>query len=91
MDAEGKTLNHCVATYKNVHAAGKKAIFFIRREKEPDKPWYTLELDVEKLTVVQNRGKCNCARTKQVEEFEQAWLEHIRTIGKSKEKRGNVA
>lgn len=87
LDREGKALNHCVATYKQKHAKGPEAIFFIRKEKEPDKPWFTLELNVKGLTVVQNRGKCNCARTAQVEKFEQDWLEHIRTIKQPKKKK----
>lgn len=91
LDQEGKALNHCVATYKNSHAEGQRVIFFIRKVKEPDKPYFTLELNVKDLLVVQNRGKCNCSRTKQVEEFETAWLEHIRALGKEKKKRGNVA
>ncbi len=91
LDQEGKALNHCVANYKNSHAEGQRVIFFIRKVKEPDKPYFTLELNVKDLLVVQNRGKCNCSRTKQVEEFETAWLEHIRALGKEKKKRGNVA
>lgn len=91
LDQEGKALNHCVASYKNSHAEGQRVIFFIRKVKEQDKPYFTLELNVKDLLVVQNRGKCNCSRTKQVEEFETAWLEHIRALGKEKKKRGNVA
>ena len=67
LDTEGKTLNHCVATYKEKHADGKTAIFFLRRASEPEKPWYTLELKLDDFTVLQNRGKCNCARTAAVE------------------------
>ena len=86
LDTEGKTLSHCVATYKDKHAGGKTAIFFLRRATEPDKPWYTLELNLEDFTVIQNRGKCNCGRTKAVEAFEAAWLEHIRPMKQQKKK-----
>lgn len=88
LDAEGKALSHCVATYKDKHASGKTAIFFVRKASEPDKPWFTLELKLDDFTVVQNRGKCNCARPKAVEAFEAAWLEHIRPM---KKKKGNDA
>ncbi|WP_418725403.1 PcfJ domain-containing protein [Dysosmobacter sp.] len=88
LDAEGRALSHCVATYKDKHASGKTAIFFVRKASEPDKPWFTLELKLDDFTVVQNRGKCNCARTKAVEAFEAAWLEHIRPM---KKKKGNDA
>lgn len=88
LDAEGRALSHCVATYKDKHVSGKTAIFFVRKASEPDKPWFTLELNLSDFTVLQNRGKCNCARTKAVEAFEAAWLEHIRPM---KKKKGNDA
>ena len=88
LDAEGRALSHCVATYKDKHVSGKTAIFFVRKGSEPDKPWFTLELKLDDFTVVQNRGKCNCARPKAVEAFEAAWLEHIRPM---KKKKGNDA
>lgn len=93
LDMEGKILSHCVAGYKDTHAGGEKAIFFIRRESAPEVPWYTLELNMKTLEVCQNRGKANCARTSEVEAFEQAWLAHIKTLKpeKKKAKRGKAA
>lgn len=90
LDQEHKALIHCVDTYKEKHAGGKTAIFFLRRASEPDKPWYTLELKLDDFTVIQNRGKCNCDRTEEVEAFEKAWLEHIRPM-KQQKKKGNGA
>lgn len=78
MKQEGKALSHCVARYAEDHALAKTAIFLIRKEAEPNKPWYTLELDEKKLIVKQNRGKNNCARTDEIQNFENQWLEHIR-------------
>lgn len=72
--AEGDALHHCVGTYAKDHANGKTAIFFIRRAKAPRKSFYTLELNEGKLVVRQNRGRRNCARTKEVEELEAVWL-----------------
>lgn len=60
--------------YAKDHANGKTAIFFIRRAKAPRKSFYTLELNEGKLVVRQNRGRRNCARTKEVEELEAVWL-----------------
>ena len=77
---EGKLLSHCVHRYSESHANGKTAIFFIRHSSEPERPYFTLELDENKIEVRQNRGKCNCARTKEVTEFEKVWLEHIRKV-----------
>ena len=87
---EGKTLNHCVARYAQAHSTGETNIFFIRSIDEPDKPYYTLELHINgtKISVAQNRGKSNCARTEEVERFEAAWLEHVKKII-SKEKKQN--
>lgn len=84
---EGKLLRHCVASYAERHAEGKTAIFFIRRETEPDKPWYTLELDEKNLVVRQNRGKCNCAKTPEVQAFEDKWLDWVRSGCKTKKKK----
>lgn len=44
--AEGKALNHCVATasYGKNHALGKSFIVFVRDIKNKDKPLYTLEI-----------------------------------------------
>lgn len=82
--AEGKTLGHCVATYAERHARGQTAIFFIRHADDPGLPYFTLELDEKNLSVRQNRGKRNCARTPEVEAFEKHWLEHIRADRKEK-------
>lgn len=88
---EGRSLSHCVASYAQDHAMGKTAILFIRRSAEPDKPWYTLELDEKALSVRQNRGKCNCARTEEVTAFEEAWLDHIRAEFGKKKRAGKPA
>lgn len=78
--AEGKTLCHCVATYAGTHAKGGHCIFFIRKLSEPDNSFYTLELDMQTLKVLQNRGKQNCARTPEVEAFEEEWIKYIKSL-----------
>lgn len=72
--AEGKALHHCVGTYAARHAAGELTIFFVRRAEEPDKPWFTLNFNEKTMSVTENRGDRNCARTPEVSAFEQAWL-----------------
>lgn len=81
---EGDKLNHCVATYAKRHAVGETAIFFIRRISDPETPFFTLELNEKTYYVRQNRGKCNCDRTSEVQAFEEKWLEYLKTnkIGK---------
>ena len=75
---EGLRLHHCVGGYVNSHAAGKRCIFFVRQEDNPEASFYTLELDMEKLETIQNRGKRNCERTPEVKAFEKKWLLYIR-------------
>ena len=78
LNEEGTKLSHCVAGYGENHALGKTAIFFVRQVGRPTVPYYTLELDEAKLKVRQNRGKRNCARTPEVQAFEDEWLEWLR-------------
>lgn len=75
---EGNALCHCVGTYGKKHAEGKTAIFFVRRASRPWESWYTLELDEKTLGVRQNRGMHNCARTPEVQAFEEKWLAWVR-------------
>lgn len=84
---EGKSLNHCVGSYAERVASGETRIFFIRRESDPDTSWYTLNTDKACRTVIQNRGMRNCARTPEVKEFEQIWLEWVRA-GAKRDKNG---
>lgn len=84
---EGNALHHCVGTYGEKHATGSTAIFFIRRANRPKESWYTLQLDEKTLTVVQNRGKHNCARTPEVQAFEDKWLAWVRA-GAPRDTRG---
>lgn len=79
---EGKLLHHCVATYAERHAEGKRVILLIRMEEEPEKPFYTLNLDTESLYVIQNHGLRNCGPTKEVQAFVDLWLEHIHHLNR---------
>ncbi len=47
--AEGRRLHHCVGAsdlYMNKMAEGKSWILFLRRKAEPEKPYYTIEIDM---------------------------------------------
>ncbi|MDL2288939.1 PcfJ domain-containing protein [Oscillospiraceae bacterium OttesenSCG-928-F05] len=87
LSAEGKQLHHCVGSYAQTHIKGDQPIFVIRKADEPNTPWYTLQLNVKKLDVVQNRGLRNCDRTKEITEFELRWLAHIRELAQAKKKK----
>lgn len=78
LDREAAKLHHCVWTYGEDHAAGKTAIFFIRRMKHPRTPYFTLELDEKNLKVRQNRGLRNCGKTPEVQAFEDMWIQWVR-------------
>lgn len=80
---EGEALHHCVGTYIERVAKGETAIFFIRRESEPDKPYYTLEWKDNK--VIQCRGMNNCSVTDKVKAFVQAFEEKMNEQIKAKE------
>ena len=75
--AEGKALSHCVGTYAARIADGSTMILAIRREAEPDKPWFTLQLNPKTLEVEQNLGMKNCAPTKEVNAFVKLWTKTI--------------
>lgn len=76
---EGAELQHCVATYANKIADGITAIYMIRRLEDKGKPYFTLELDVKNLKVIQNRGFKNRDRTPDVVAFEEKWLNYYKS------------
>lgn len=76
-DNEGRVLHHCVATYYRKAADGRCAIFLIRKKREQDKPYYTLELNPKK-EMVQCRGERNCSMTEEVQAFVDEWLKFIK-------------
>lgn len=43
---EGKVLRHCVGGYGNAHVTGASVIFFIRRYRRPERPYYTLAINM---------------------------------------------
>ena len=87
LTAEGKALHHCVGGYIRDMAEEKTAIFFLRKANEPDKPFYTLEL--QKKRVIQCRTEHNASydRTPDVKNFVDMWMEKIvKSGGKKKAK-----
>lgn len=64
---EGDVLGHCVGSYVEYIAQKQCSVYFIRKKKEPEKPFYTVEL--QKGRLVQCQGKGRCAPTKEVSEF----------------------
>lgn len=84
---EGLKLHHCVGNYVRSHSEGNRCIFFLRKTNAPDEPYYTLELDMRTLKVLQNRCYKNGERTPEVIAFEKQWLKYIKEIAKQKERK----
>lgn len=74
---EGKGLQHCVATYAKRIAAGETVILFVRRRKEPDEPYYTLNIDPEDGHMIQCRGLRNCGMTDDVKNIVNTLLDRL--------------
>lgn len=70
---EGTTLNHCVGGYAERYAEGKIDILVIRKTSEPDKPYYTVEIN--KGEVRQCRGNKNCSPSDDVTRFMESFKE----------------
>jgi hypothetical protein len=64
---EGRKLCHCVGRYAKDYANGVCDLLFVRRVVEPDKPFYTMEIQNDKI--IQCRGFENCDMTDEVKEF----------------------
>lgn len=75
---EGEYLHHCVGGYVNRMAEGKTTILLIRRESDPDTPFYTLEwMDSH---VIQCRTMRNASYTEdpEVNRFVMDWASRIK-------------
>lgn len=81
--AEGDALHHCVGTYADKHAKGQCTIVLIRKQSEPDKPYYTMELST-RGKIVQVRGDHNCGMTKDVAAFVEAYKNYLTKLVKKR-------
>lgn len=91
---EGSKLKHCVASYAKSYAEGSCKLFCIRRQSDPDTPYYTLELGKED-NLVQYRGYRNDAENKyqpqeEVRKFVAQWMKKIVEAKKDKKQRVKV-
>lgn len=82
LNNESAELKHCVRTYGDRVAEGRTMIYFIRKEEEPEKPYYTLEISPTDGHVIQCRGFKNHDPTPEVEQyrngFEQEFKRYIK-------------
>lgn len=74
---EGRKLNHCVGSYSDRIIAGTSCIMFIRKCEEPDKPYYTIEINRSGEYVVQLRAnsnrQINTSKEKDLAKFLREW------------------
>ena len=85
LNKESARLCHCVKTYGDKLARGHCLIFFIRREGEPDVPYYTLETRPDG-TFVQCRGLHNSNMTEDVRLFKDAFVKKLQAEIKKERK-----
>ncbi|MBU3111971.1 PcfJ domain-containing protein [Clostridium lacusfryxellense] len=68
---EGAALTHCVGGYADRYAKGETNIFFIRKDLDLNKPYYTIEIKKDKI--IQVHGKNNRSPSVDVQEFIKAF------------------
>jgi len=72
---EGAELRHCVDRYLDRVAKKETVILFVRQIAEPDKPYYTVEYNDNKIR--QCHGFCNVNATDEINKFLNKWLNAI--------------
>lgn len=75
---EGRSLNHCVADYKEFVAEEKTQIFFIRKKAVPQKSFYTLE--IKNHEIEQCHGRNNVDMTEEIRSFAYGYLKQLNTL-----------
>lgn len=87
---EGNILHHCVGSYTSDHIKGQTTILFLRHISEPDKPYYTIEVNEKEKYIVQCHGFRNEWKSKKAEEvkaFEKEFAKFIKNPKKYKAER----
>jgi hypothetical protein len=77
LSIEGGVLQHCVGSYVNSVSEGREYILFLRKNSEPDTPYFTVDLTPDNH-VRQIHGKCNCNITKDIKPFVEAWAKKFK-------------
>jgi len=75
---EGQSLNHCVGgdSYAKKHMEGNLMIFFVRKQSEPEKPFFTMELDLNFGRIIQLYGFGDCSAPSEVRKFAEAFAQY---------------
>ena len=71
---EGSELHHCVASYVPKIANGMTNIVFVRRKEKPDEPFFTVEVDNNKIIQqVHGLSNCNISAVEGLLDFVEEW------------------
>lgn len=87
---EGNILQHCVGSYTSDHIKGQTTILFLRHISEPDKPYYTIEVNEKTKVIVQCHGFMNewkNQKAQEVKAFEKEFAKFIKDPKKYKSER----
>lgn len=76
---EGKVLAHCVGGYAERHAKGVTTILFIRKAAEPDKPFFTVEVD-NSGKIRQCYGERNKPALGEVKKFRERYQHYLTEV-----------
>jgi hypothetical protein len=81
---EVRELNHCVGSYGDSIRDGSSVILFIRKADEPDKPYYTMEVNPLHNAVTQLHGysnkNINKSKNVKLHEFIKEWANRNKII-----------
>ena len=74
LGTEGKCLRHCVGSYVDSVRSGREYILFLRKNDEPDVPYFTVDVTPDKQ-VRQIHGYANCNVPNELLPFVRSWAE----------------
>ena len=83
---ESQCLHHCVARmgYDGKMASGKIIIAFVRMVEAPDKPYVTVEYNLEDKRIVQIHGINNCNPNEETRNFAYKWAKKMKGVQNGK-------
>lgn len=90
---EGAVLSHCVGGYAKRHAKGITNILFIRKKSEPDKPYYTMEVDnsgVIRQCYGYKNNKANNPKPPEIKAFEKHYQQYLQEVFHGKQAKSAV-
>lgn len=82
---EGEVLSHCVGGYAERHANGVLTIMLLRKRAEPNKPFYTIEVDNGGV-IRQCYGDHNTPATAEIEAFRKRYQHYLTEVFKNEKR-----